>query len=268
MVTRFVALVALLGIGACTFPEVPLPPGEQHILVHAILDPSSRIQVIELSSTHGDDAFARDADSAMVVVTTPAGQELVARQDSVIKDPAGNRYPLPLYFIHLDEYAANLIPGGTYQLRIVTRKGVIITGTTTIPLATPAALETTTNFFLRKTDTLRVSWPKVSGATTYEAQIWTEQRVSNTYTYRSLNHTRFVADSLTLAGTAKNLDNGDVFPTNTTVRLEVLAVDRNYYDYYRDLGDIFAGAAPSHLTGGIGVFGAIVPIVQRKFDVR
>jgi len=31
-------------------------------------------------------------------------------------------------------------------------------------------------------------------------------------------------------------------------------VDVNYYDYYRSQSDPFAGAAPSHLVGAVGVF--------------
>jgi hypothetical protein len=42
----------------------------------------------------------------------------------------------------------------------------------------------------------------------------------------------------------------------------------NYYDYYRAQSDPFAGAAPSHLVGAIGVFGAVVPLLLTELQVQ
>jgi hypothetical protein len=48
----------------------------------------------------------------------------------------------------------------------------------------------------------------------------------------------------------------------------VAAVDTNYYQYYRVPGDPFTPAVPSRLTGGLGVFGSVVPVYAKRFSVR
>jgi hypothetical protein len=59
-----------------------------------------------------------------------------------------------------------------------------------------------------------------------------------------------------------------VFPRGRPVEVLVSAVDMNYYDYYRAQSDPFAGAAPSHLVGAIGVFGAVVPLLLTELQVQ
>ena len=54
----------------------------------------------------------------------------------------------------------------------------------------------------------------------------------------------------------------------TRVRVIVSAVDQNYYDYYSTQSDPFAGPAPGHLAGAVGVFGSIAPIVSLQLTVR
>ena len=48
----------------------------------------------------------------------------------------------------------------------------------------------------------------------------------------------------------------------------VSAVDATFDDCYRVLPDPFTGAAASHLTGAVGVFGSIEPIIVRRLSVH
>jgi hypothetical protein len=59
-----------------------------------------------------------------------------------------------------------------------------------------------------------------------------------------------------------------VFPLGARMEVWVIAVDVNYYDYYRAQSDPFAGAAPSHLSGAVGVFGSLAPIIFGQIDIR
>ena len=54
----------------------------------------------------------------------------------------------------------------------------------------------------------------------------------------------------------------------TGVKLLAPADDENYSEYDRLLGGLFIGAAPSRLQRGLGVFGSIVPVVQRQLTIR
>jgi len=269
MVRRLV--LALVAATACTFPEKPLPPGERQFVVHAVLDASQRYQLVNLAMTEGVQFNPQELDDAAVSITTPDGTTLFARQDTV-RDATGKFLGTwPDYRIDLQGAGVSLQPGGTYQLRVVTRSGEIVTGQTTIPTSTPVAAEGPTDFH-RLSDTLRLSWPRVPGARTYQVQAWVTRGPStpNPYTYRSYD--AFADTSITLAGTMKRWNDEDVFPPRSgagfRVRVYVYAVDDNYYEYYRLLGDPFVGAAPGHLKGGLGVFGAIVPVIQRELIMR
>jgi hypothetical protein len=267
MVKRL-GLIGCLAVAACSFPEQPLPPGERLVVVHAVLDPSQRYQLINLSMSDGREDELSQLLDATVKLTTPDGVELVARQDTIRDQNGKFLHTRPLYRIDLQSAGTSLVPGGTYTLNVQTIVGDIITGQTTIPSASPASLPPATEF-VRKRDTVRLSWSPVPGARTYEVQVWSTQTYQQ-YTFTRLQYTAFRDTTLSLAGTAKDWEDGDVFPNDpyTTARVIVYAVDDNYYHYYRRLGDPFIGAAPSRLTGGVGVFGAIVPILQRQLTLK
>jgi hypothetical protein len=148
----------------------------------------------------------------------------------------------------------------------------VVTGETTIPLATPAPTPALASF-QRLRDTVRLSWEPVAGAAAYEGQVWNEGVVKVIeehyafYDFRMLRYSAFLDSALTLAGTARHFDD-DIFFPNNTAAVVVYAVDPNYYAYYRSIGDLFAGAMPSRLAGGLGVFGSMVPIAQLRLSVK
>ena len=274
MVTRIGMAIAIL-LCACTFPEQPLPPGVRMYVVHAVLDPSRRYQVVSLSTTDGPRLDPRDIAGTTVSVIMPDGTPLVARQDSS-RDTTGKAIaPLATFRIDLQAAGVALVPGQTYELRVGIPNTDVITGETTIPNAAPAPMPALADFDKLR-DTVRLSWTKAEGARTYEVQVWWSQTYTyyGTYTYTDLRYSAYADSSVTLAGTAKNWTNDDIFPTPTgrntdvTTRVQVFAVDDNYYEYYRLLGDPFVGAAPSHLKGALGVFGSVVPVAQQQLKVR
>jgi hypothetical protein len=268
---RRLALIGCIAVAACSFPEQPLPPGERQIVVHAVLDPSQRYQLINLSMSDGRESESAAVHQATVTITTPNGVELTARQDTIRDQNGQFLLTRPLYRIDLQEAGVSLMPAGTYSLRVQTTVGDVITGETTIPSATPTS-SAQTGEFLRQRDTLQVSWSPVPGARVYEAQVWTVWSYQQQHSFTRLQYTAFRDSTLSLAGTAKDWEDNDIFPydpyATITARVFIYAVDDNYYHYYRRLGDPFIGAAPSRLKGGVGVFGSIVPIVLRVLTVK
>jgi hypothetical protein len=59
-----------------------------------------------------------------------------------------------------------------------------------------------------------------------------------------------------------------VFVAGSAAVVYVHAVDDNYYAYYQPTADPFAGAPPTRLTGGFGVFGSVSEIFHTSFSVR
>lgn len=262
MVARRLVLLAAMALGGCTFPESPLPPGVRKLVVHAVLNPAHRVQVVHISTTAGYNYAGAEVAATTVTITTPDGTVMTAKRDST-PDGNGDFYFGSQFSIDLDAYGVNLAPGATYSLRVVTAKDTV-TGTTTIPQAIAVTTQPPVESFDRERDSLHIAWAAVPGARTYEVQVWASFNPES----RFRTHSVFASGSITLPGTARTLDDGDVFLEGPTTTVVVLAVDVNYYEYYRMLADPFIGAPPSRLTGGIGVFGSVVPIAYRRLTVH
>jgi hypothetical protein len=247
-----VCLAAALPI-ACINLEDPTAGNPTRLVVQGVLDLRAPQQtILVFRARTGSDAWnSADDDEpvgdADVTITTPEG--------ATVRSGFGNpgSYPFP----KLDTTSLQLRPGASYTLHVRTSEGEEVTGTTTIPLA-PADLVPQSQSFDRTVDTLRLSWPPVAGARSYE--VFVRSRVS---TYRVYTDT-----SIVMAGTTLTTGGDPVFPAGTRVRVIVSAVDPNYYDYYSTQSDPFAGPAPGHLTGAVGVFGSIAPIVSLQLTVR
>ena len=73
-----------------------------------------------------------------------------------------------------------------------------------------------------------------------------------------------------MPGTAEGVNSNTVaFASGRTHQLAVIAVDENYFDYYRGTSDFStATGLVMHLDGGIGVFGSVVTVATRTIVVK
>jgi len=246
---RAASIAALCG--SCV-PEEPLAPYTPFLVVHAVLDLGAQRQAAHVRwrrpfTGNFDDYWVNDAT---IVVTGPDGGMFGSSNE-----PDGR------YRIHT---GFNLVPGGTYTLRVTLRTGEEVTGETSIPAATPAGVDTVTIPFRSDRDTLRLSWPRAPGAARYLVDI--RRDLGSGGLYPSFDYSFFADTSVELAGTARSFED-PIFPSGNPIIVSVSAVDENYYEYYRSRTDPFIGAAPSRLVGAQGVFGSIVPIIVRRYQV-
>jgi hypothetical protein len=262
------ALVAAF-LAGCEPPLEPIAEAEQRILVHAVMDLGSNDQVILIERSPFNRFSGRGVRGATVTLETPFTtiQAFEIGQGDTLSDldfePTAYRFQ-----------NARAVPGftggSTLRLRVITATNDTITGTTTIPSAAPAGAPGFVPGFARG-DTLRLSWPRVAGARGYEVGIYATLALDGQTDEAIMSAYRVFTDtSVAIAGTAWSIETGDdAFPLGRRVTVVVTAVDENYHLYYRPKVDPLAGAPPSRLTGGaVGVFGSIVPILVRRYDVR
>jgi hypothetical protein len=137
-----------------------------------------------------------------------------------------------------------------------------VEGETTTPAVAPATVASERRLD-RNVDTLRLSWPRVSGARAYEVRIFPKRDSLSWFG----SYVTYVDTSFTLAGTART-QGAAIFTEGFRYDLVVSAVDANYYGYYAFDSDQYTGTAlPSSLRGAEGVFGALVPIVRMSITV-
>jgi len=219
-----------------------------------VLDASATVQYVLVERAHagtfrGKSTLAGNAEpvsGATVTITTPSGTVLLATEDP----STGPGAVLGQYRIALDSYGIARLAAGTYTLSVTTRESEHVTGTTTLFADAPEPIQPAMQT-ASPTDTIRVRWPSVAGARSYEVRV-TSPKLDP--------YVVFGDSAIDIPTVARTLTNDPVFPSATTATLVVSAVDDNYYEYYRGAPDPFAGSPPSRLEGGLGVFGAIVPL--------
>ncbi|MEP6622702.1 MAG: hypothetical protein ABJE47_25495, partial [bacterium] len=218
-------------------------PSASTLIVHAVLDANQRDQYIVLQGTNGLVSEQAEVPNALVTITDPDGRVMTAeevRDDTLFATKGGQKRLSTAYHISLDRYNATLVPGATYTLRIVAPSGTVISGSTVIPAgaAIPPGTSTTEPFdFLH--DTLTLSWPSVRYARSYQVNI------SSTFSL----FTEFADSSVAIPGFAYH-GGSEPFVPGLLNHVTVLAVDLNYYDYYRLNSEFFAGkGALTHLDG-------------------
>jgi hypothetical protein len=261
----------LLCLSACEIEKVGIPRTEARLAMHGVLSASAATQVVLLERTRtgsvaifappfdladpvvSDEGIAESG--AVVRLTTPDGQTLVAREDNTLRD---DRKGAGIYRFALRGDA--LERSGTYRLSVQTIKGEMLTAETSVPTGVAAAVAEQ-RVFDRARDTIVVEWPAASGARSYFV------RIETPFGPRS-----FFTDStrLRLTGELRNVDVDElprVFVPGFPQAVTVSAVDANYYDWYRTHNDRISGTGLiSHVQGGIGVFGSLVRL--RFQDLR
>jgi hypothetical protein len=250
-----VATGALLCGAACLHLEDPTSASRSQLVVHAVLDTRATLQrvLISRAATGGlDSNGARRTDDEPVV-----GAEVTIISPTGVSMPATAAATPGEYEIQPNQFGVDVAQGGAFSLHIRTPLGEEVTGTTTVPVA-PAMDTVPLHVFFRQRDTLRLAWPAVPGAQSYEVVV------------QSLDipeYRKFTDTTIVLPGTALTITGDDVFPY-APVNVMISAVDANYYDYYRAQSDPFAGTPPRGLTGAYGVFGSIAPMLVDQLQVR
>ena len=254
------ASIAAVSAGCFELTD-PLPPGERKVLVHAVLEVGAPFHIVTVERTGDGGTGSAEPVDAQVALILPDGTKLLFAQGN----PGLYHYMVPMGLAE-----PPVAPGATYTLRIETAAGEVVTGTTTIPASEAAAPDTSTYVpFDMMRDTLRLSWPRVPGAKSYHVSIMAREPsfAPGVRVRYDTRHAVFTDTSITLPGNLRVIDDGDVFQPGDSLAVVVSAVDDNYYTYYHGSLDPFAGAPPSRLSGGIGVFGSIVPLINRRYRV-
>jgi hypothetical protein len=240
-----------MGAGACV-TKTPLESATSTIVVHGVLNAGVDDQVVVVQRTTGGAPQAAPVDSATVTITGPDG---VAMTGVEVDDSLFAR----VYRIRLSSYGETLFAGGTYRLRVHLRSGEEVTGSTTLPNGVAAPPPAPAGDVLTPArDTLRLSWPRVPGASSYEVRVQSKSAV----------YAMFADTNVVLPANLRSFAGTPVFTSLTTNVVVVSAVDAAYYQYYRTSSDEFTGATvQGNLSGAEGVFGSLVIVATRTFYV-
>jgi hypothetical protein len=264
--------LALVALAACDLERVAIARTEARVALHGVLSASAPTQVVLLERTRngsirpfappfdlGDPVVSDEGvaeSDALVVLTTPSGQTLVAREDVSTRSDAKGA---GIYRFSLD--GAALERGGSYRLSVRTTKGESLVAETAVPGGVPASAAGS-RLFDRARDTVTVRWPAAAGARSYLVRIETPFGPRAFFTEST--HVR-------LTGDLRNVDQRQlvrVFIPGFPQAVTVSAVDSNFYDWYRTQNDALTGTGLiNRVRGGMGVFGSLVRLHFESYRV-
>ena len=237
-------LLAVGGLG-CEIEKVAVARTDAGVALHGVLSATASSQVVLLERTRsgavlltappfdipdpivGDSGVAEPG--AVVTLTTPDGQTLVAVEDNNVRNNGSGQGN---YRFNLD--GAALVRGATYRLSARTTKGELLTAETSVPGGVAATVAVQRDFD-RARDTVVLEWPAAPGARSYFVRIETP-----------LGPRSFFTDStrVRLTGTIRNANIESlphVFIPGFPQAVTVSAVDSNFYDWYRSHSDGLSG---------------------------
>lgn len=295
-VLRAVAATATAAlVASCTFGETVIAPTAPTLVVHSVLNPTvPRVEVlleetltgrVRIDTTRAYDPqdpiasagglpvggatiwlvrLSPPVDSTRLIertVSTTAGPRTTGVYEAAANVPAGSLNPPG------PPQPVTLEPGARYRLSIRTLDGRTVTGETRIPgpsanwnplLATLPVPDTLD----RSRDTLRLAWPTVPGART--AGVRVDTPLGPWFLFND-------STAFAFAGGLRNFFQGglpSVFQPGHVQNISIAVVDSGFYDYYRSGNDPFGGAGIiNKLRGGIGLFGATLPMLRRVVSV-
>src|SRR5215207_6711041 len=183
--------LAVVGGTGCEFNRTTVPPGVEQPVVHAVLNPGRSVQRVLVERTltgrieiSSDLKF--DAEDPIVsgggVPISGARVVVYGPTDSVVlaeRPPRAGGQGTGLYeFLNGadpapgdDRLTLAVVPGTQYRLRVTTPEGRVVTGTTTVPDATPASTLANPEPFNRDADSVFVFWDAVPLAARYHLRI-------------------------------------------------------------------------------------------------
>lgn len=268
--TRSLVLAMVL-LTSCKFNEITIPNTPPMVVVHAVLNPSSLQQVVLLersltgAATIPDTVFDPNnpiataggvpISAAEVLITDDAGVVTRGIEDKIGSTGTGTG-------VYRLNFRSPIQGGGQYALHIETQDGEIVTASTRVPEPTTTSTGALTQTFNRDHDTLSIQWPAAASTRTYAIRI--ESPFGPFFLFN--DSTRFH-----IAGNARNLFSSDLrrlFVPGFRQAVLVVAVDSNFYDYYRTNNDPFTGSGIiSRINGGIGLFGSVVSLTTGTLNV-
>ena len=270
---RWIALAGGLALLAgCEIERVGIPATDSRIALHSVLSATASSQVVLLERTRNGTVFILHpqfdvvdpvvsdqgvAESgADVVLTTPSGAVIRAREDNLTRD---DRKGAGIY--RFDLPGDRLERNGIYHLSVRTASGDTLEATTVVPGGTPAT-NADTGTFNRTSDTVTVTWPASPGARSYFVRV--ESPYGPFTLFTDSTHVR-------LPGLLRNADAARlprVFIPGFQQEITVSAVDSNFYDWFRTSNGVFTGTGVvNRVTGGIGLFGGLTRLRRLDYQV-
>lgn len=253
------ALVLSAGLLIGCIDESLFAPYVDTLVVHAVLDVDARYQYVIVQQVDTATGTQRQVSGATVTITGPDGLAMLAREvmdsmefQSHYRQTQVNR----VYRLSLDDYGRTFAAGQQYSLRVVTPSGRVITGSTIIPVS-PSLLRgaNALDTLNVDVDSVVIAWTRSSYATAYEVVM--EYRPGGSYEpspfYRAFADSGFV-----MAPTSRGRLSYQALYNDFVNEFTVLAVDANYYEFYRRGSNLLGQSGiVNHLTGGVGLFGSV-----------
>ncbi len=265
---RVTGALAIVGaVVSCDLGTVTVSNTVPVVVIHSVLNPNAPNQVVLVEHSLTGTITVPDTgfnptdpivtaggipiDGAIVEITDPSGTVYRGVEDKL--DPALNGKGGGVYRVPIS--GSQLVLGGQYQLHVTTPDGGDATASTVIPSPAARAIGSLTRTLNRDHDTLQLRWNTVPGARSYAVRI--ESPFGPFSFFTDSNAFRVTGDFRNPF--AANLER--VFIPGFRQDAVVGAVDANFYDYYRTGNDPFTGSGLiSRVTGGLGLFGAIVEL--------
>lgn len=294
-VARLLAAGCVAAVACADDPDAP-QAGGTYPVVHAVLNPQASDQVVlveqalvgRVTTEFGaydplEPILSRggDAVSFASVTITGSTREMLLRErrtftpgDSLPQFVADGRGAGYYFFVNSrppegppppPDIFMQLVPGATYTLDIRWPDASrAVHGTTTIPRHVPIPFEPARTLN-RDRDTLVIALPGPASAVLAARYLL---RVSSPFGPMTIYTDSAVAR---LSGNLVNIDLPGApaaFVPGFRQRVDVAAVDINYYDYYRSGTNPRAGTVRvDNLSGAAGLFGAYMPLGGREVDV-
>lgn len=278
---------------SCTFGETVIAPSSPTLVVHGMLNAAEpvvevlveetltgRVRIDTTRAYDPQDPIAsaggipQGGATVYLVRLTPPGDS-VQLVERLVPTTTGSRTTgvyaadvrIPGMGGPLPPSAVALEPGARYRLNIRTLDGRTVTGETRIPgpvagWSPVVSVTPEPDTMDRSRDTLRLTWPLVSGGRTAGVRVETPLGPWNLFNDST---------SFALTGALRNFFDGgfpSVFQPGHVQLVSIAILDTNFYDYYRSGNDPFGGAGIiNKLRGGIGLFGAMLPMQRRVVSV-
>ena len=278
---RAVAALVTLGAGlaaGCEVAGTTAPDVDRRVVVHAVLNPGVAQQTIIVERTVRSVGQSVDGTRAYEPITNARVVIYGPRQDSAVavRSAGADAGVYRVQSITVTDGSAGtavpnvlrLRPGERYRLRVETTLGVAL-GETRIPVG--GAFDVARRTFNLDRDTLRLDLAAVRNA----AGFFLRHETSSV----AHEHYATAIDAvLLLPQVAARGEPGakpwpfafaheSIYP-GITQRFTVVAVDSNYFKYYVAGFDPFGDDTRGNtLTGGVGLFGAVAPLMSKTLDL-